>query len=119
MSGGVIINNKSDPWEDSRCLSCQYLSFSGPSNVLLATVDQKRPEIYIIPISQPCFKGTRELTEYISQGLLDATKKAAVLLTHRDRTCSGGYDQNADRVFYLEDGPIATTKLTTTSKPFS
>jgi hypothetical protein len=52
------------------------------------------------------------MIEYISQGLHDAAKGAAVLLySPGTDTFLEDMTKNADRVFYFDEGPRATTKL--------
>jgi hypothetical protein len=52
------------------------------------------------------------VVEYVSQGLHDAAKEAAVLLySPGTDTFLEDMTKNADRVFYFDEGPRATTKL--------
>jgi len=57
------------------------------------------------------YEDAQGMVEYVSQGLHDAAKEATVLLYslgtdpfREDMT------RNADRVFYFDEGPRATTK---------
>ena len=51
------------------------------------------------------------MIEYVSQGLLDAAKEAAVLLySPGTDTFLEDMTRNADRVFYFDEGPRVTTK---------
>jgi DNA polymerase I len=58
------------------------------------------------------YEDARKMVEYVSHALSDAAKEAAVLL------CASGLDpyfedlvKNADRVFYIEDGPRETPRM--------
>ncbi len=58
------------------------------------------------------------MVEYVSQGLHDATKEAAVLLySPGTDTFLEDMTRNADRVFYFYEGPRATTKLISKAYP--
>jgi hypothetical protein len=64
------------------------------------------------------YEDAKEMTEYVSHALCDAAKEAAVLLYAQ------GIDpffedlvQNADRVFYFEEGPRETPRLAAKAHP--
>jgi len=58
------------------------------------------------------------MVEYVSQGLHDAAKEAAILLySPRTDTFLEDMTRNADRVFYFDEGPRATTKLISKACP--
>jgi hypothetical protein len=58
------------------------------------------------------YKDAQGMMEYVSQGLHDATKDDAVLLySPGTDTFLGDLTRNADRAFFFEEGPIASTKL--------
>jgi hypothetical protein len=44
-------------------------------------------------------------------------KRLQSCFTHLELILPGGYDQNADRVFYFDEGPRATTKLISKAYP--
>ena len=51
------------------------------------------------------------MAEYVPRALSDAAKESAVLLHSPGSDPFGGSDQNADKVFYFDERPRATTKL--------
>jgi hypothetical protein len=54
------------------------------------------------------------MTEYVSQALSDAVKKADVLLySYGTDTYLEELARNADRVWYFEEGPRASPRLVT------
>lgn len=64
------------------------------------------------------YENAEGMIEYVSQGLHDAAKEATVLLysTGTD-TFLEDMTRNADRVFYFDEGPRATTKLISKTYP--
>jgi hypothetical protein len=60
------------------------------------------------------------MVEYVSQGLHDAAKEDAVLLTHLEPILFlEDMTRNADRVFYFDEGPRATKKFISKAYPKS
>jgi len=58
------------------------------------------------------------IVEYVSKGFHDAAKEAAVLLySPGTDTFLEDMTRNADRVFYFDEGPRATTKLISKAYP--
>ena len=64
------------------------------------------------------YEDAQEMTEYISQAFHDAAKEAEVLLySPGTDTFLEDLTRNADRVFYFDEGPRATTKLISKAYP--
>ena len=64
------------------------------------------------------YENAQEMVEYVSQGLYDGAKEAAVLLyTPGTDAFLEDMTRNADRVFYFDEGPRATTKLISKAYP--
>ncbi|VVB62844.1 Uncharacterised protein [uncultured archaeon] len=63
------------------------------------------------------YEDAQGMVEYVSQGLHDAAKEAAVLLYSPETdTFLEDMTKNADRVFF-DEGPRATTKLISKAYP--
>jgi len=78
----------------------------------MTILGEARHSLILIEHDPLLYEDAREMTEYVSHALSDAAKEAAVLLyaqgidpSFEDRV------QNADRVFYFDEGPRASTKL--------
>jgi len=68
--------------------------------------------LIIIEDAPLLYEDVGEMMEYVSQGLHDAAEEATVLLyAHGTDTFLEDPTRNADRVFYFDEGPRATTKL--------
>jgi hypothetical protein len=58
------------------------------------------------------YEDAQDMVEYVSQGLHDVAKEPVVLLySPGTDTFLEDMTRNADRVFYFDEGPRATTKL--------
>ena len=83
------------------------------------TILEESPHSLIIIERDPLlYEDDQDMVEYVSQGLHDAAKEAAVQL------CSPLIDtfledmtRNADLVFYFDERPKATTKLILNAYP--
>ena len=68
--------------------------------------------------SSVLYEEAQGMVEYVSQGLHDAAKEATVLLySPGTDTFLEDMTKNADRVFYFDEGPRATTKLISKAYP--
>jgi len=78
----------------------------------------KRPSLLDYHEHNPLlYKDTGEMTEYISQ-VVRCSKEATVLLyAHGTDTFLEDLTRNADRVFYLDERPRATTSSSLRVKP--
>ena len=77
----------------------------------MTILEEARHTLIIIKHDPLLYEDAKGMVEYVSQGLHNAVKDAAVLLySPGTDTFPGGSDQNADRVFYFDEGPRATMK---------
>ena len=79
---------------------------------LMTILEEAHHSLVVIEHDPLLYEDAQGMVEYVSQGLHDAAKEAAVLLysTGTD-TFLEDMTKNADRVFYFDEGPRATTKL--------
>jgi len=85
---------------------------------LMTILEEAHHSLILIEHDPLLYDDAKEMTEYISHALCDAAKEAAVLLY------ASGIDpffedlvQNADRVFYFEEGPREIPRLATKAHP--
>ncbi len=85
---------------------------------LMTILEEAHHSIILIEHDPLLYEDAREMTEYVSLALREASKEAAVLLY------SPGADpyfeelvKNADRVFYFDEGPRAEAKVTAKANP--
>ena len=85
---------------------------------LMTILEEAHHSLILIEHDPLLYEDAREMTEYVSHALCDAAKEAAVLLY------APGIDpffedlvQNADRVFYFEEGPRETPRLAAKAHP--
>ena len=85
---------------------------------LMTILEKAHHSLILIEHDPLLYEDAREMTEYVSHALSDAAKEAAVLLYAQ------GIDpffedlvQNADRVFYFEEGPRETPRLAAKAHP--
>jgi len=84
---------------------------------LMTILEEASHSLIIIEHDPLLYENAGEMVEYVSQGLHDAANEAAVLLYAPGAdTFLEDTTRNADRVFYFNEGPRATTKLI--SKPY-
>jgi hypothetical protein len=85
---------------------------------LMTILEEARHSLIILEHDPLLYENAQEMVEYVSQGLHDAAKEAAVLLySPGTNTFLEDMTRNADRVFYLDEGPRATTKLISKAYP--
>jgi hypothetical protein len=85
---------------------------------LMTILEENRHTMLIIEHDPMLYEDAKELTEYVSGALREASKEAAVLLY---ATGSDPYLEemikNADRVFYFDEGPRAQTRIVAKTGP--
>ena len=85
---------------------------------LMTILEEARHSLIIIEHDPMLYEDAQGMIEYVSQGLHDAAKVAAVLLySPGTDTFLEDMIRNADRVFYFDEGPRATTKLISKAYP--
>lgn len=78
----------------------------------MTILEEPRHSLIVIEHDPLFYEDAQEIMEYVSQGLHDAAKEAAVLLySPGTDTFLEDMTRNDDRVFYFDEGPRATTKL--------
>jgi hypothetical protein len=85
---------------------------------LMTILEEAHHSLIFIEHDPQLYEDAREMIEYISPALSNAAKEAAVLL-YAPGTDSFLDDltRNADRVFYFDEGPRATTRLISKAYP--
>ena len=85
---------------------------------LMTILEEAHHSLIIVEHDPMLYEDAQEMAEYVSQALREAAKEAAVLLY------APGADpyfeeltSNADRIFYFEEGPRASTRLITKAHP--
>ena len=85
---------------------------------LMTILEEARHSLIVIEHDPMLYEDAQEMVEYVSQGLHDAAKETAVLLySPGTDTFLEDMTKNADRVFYFDEGPRATTKLISKAYP--
>ena len=85
---------------------------------LMTILEEPRHSLIVIEHDPLLYEDAQDMVEYVSQGLHDAAKEAAVLLySPGTDTFLEDMTKNADRVFYFYEGPRATTKLISKAYP--
>ncbi|MGD0952725.1 MAG: hypothetical protein ABR985_10100 [Methanotrichaceae archaeon] len=85
---------------------------------LMTILEEARHSLIVIEHDPMLYEDAQGMVEYVSQGLHDAAKEAAVLLySPGTDTFLEDMTKNADRVFYFDEGPRATTKLISKAYP--
>jgi DNA polymerase I len=85
---------------------------------LMTILEEARHSLIIIEHDPMLYEDAQGMVEYVSQGLHDAAKETAVLLySPGTDTFLEDVTKNADRVFYFDEGPRATTKLISKAYP--
>jgi hypothetical protein len=85
---------------------------------LMTILEEARHSLILIEHDPLLYEQAVEMTEYISKSMSDAAKEAAVLLySPGTDTFLEELTRNADRVFYFEEGPRASTKLVSKAYP--
>ena len=85
---------------------------------LMTILEEARHSLIVIEHDPMLYEDAQGMVEYVSQGLHDAAKEAAVLLySHGTDTFQEDMTKNADRVFYFDEGPRATAKLISKAYP--
>jgi hypothetical protein len=77
----------------------------------MTILEEARHSLIIIEHDPLLYEDAQAMVEYVYQGLHDAAKEATVLLyLPGTDTFREDMTRNADRVFYFDEGPRATTK---------
>jgi len=85
---------------------------------LMTILEEARHSLIVIEHDPLLYENAQGMIEYVSQGLHDSAKEAAVLLySPGTDTFLENMTRNADRVFYFDEGPRATTKLISKAYP--
>ena len=85
---------------------------------LMTILEEARHSLILVAHDPLLYENAQEMTEYISRGMSDAAKEATVLLySPGTDTFLEELTKNADRVFYFDEGPRATTKLISKAYP--
>jgi DNA polymerase I len=84
----------------------------------MTVLEEARHSLILVEHDPMLYEDAAEMVEYVSQGLHDAAKEAAVLLySPGTDTFLEDMTRNADRVFYFDEGPRATTELISKAYP--
>lgn len=85
---------------------------------LMTILEESRHSLIVIEHDPMLYEDAQGMVEYVSQGLHDAAKEAAVLLySPGTDTFLEDMTRNAGRVFYFDEGPRATAKLISKAYP--
>jgi len=77
----------------------------------MTLLEEARHSLIIIEHDPLLFEDAQGMFEYVSQGLHDAAKEAAILLySSGTDTFLEDMTRNADRVFYFDEGPRAAKR---------
>jgi hypothetical protein len=77
----------------------------------MTILEEARHSLIIIEHDPLLYEDAQGMVEYVSQGLHDAAKEAAVLLySPGTDTFLEDMTRNADRVFYFDEGPRAIAR---------
>jgi hypothetical protein len=78
----------------------------------MTLLEEAHHSLIIIEHDPLLFEDAQGMFEYVSQGLRDAAKEAAVLLySPGTDTFLEDMTRNADRMFYFDEGPRTAPKL--------
>ena len=84
----------------------------------MTILEEARHTLIVIEHDPMLYEDAQGMVEYVTQGLHEAAKEAAVLLySPGTDTFQEDMTKNADRVFYFDGGPRATTKLISKAYP--
>jgi DNA polymerase I len=85
---------------------------------LMTILEEARHSLIIIEHDPLLYEDAQGIVEYVSQGFARCCKEVAVLLySPGTDTFLEDMTKNADRVFYFDEGPRATTKLISKAYP--